>query len=173
MHLQLPGSNADKEKRLATIVGLTIPWLLLGLLAYLNVIIVIVFLPFLMLWMRGITYHEGKVGKGLRKASNLFGGEFSSVMLLFALLLGFCFTLGLVVDLVWARFGLPFIMFNIPPSWTNYFDSYMAILAANDLAVLGIMILFWVQSYGLLYHTLHERYTAEGLMQRVEKMLPV
>ena len=173
MHLQLPGSSADKEKRLATIVGLTIPWLLLGLLAYLNVIIVIVFLPFLMLWMRGITYHEGKVGKGLRKASNLFGGEFSSVMLLFALLLGFCFTLGLVVDLVWARFGLPFIMFNIPPSWTNYFDSYMAILAANDLAVLGIMILFWVQGYGLLYHTLHERYTAEGLMQRVEKMLPV
>jgi len=173
MHLQLPGSNSDKDKRLTTIVGLSIPWLILGLLAYLNVIIVLVFLPFLMLWMRGISHHEGKVGKGLRKASNLFGGEFGSVMLLFGLLLGFSFTIGLVVDLVWAQFGIPFIMFNIPPSWTNYFDTRMAILAANDLAVLISMLLFWVQGYGLLYHTLHERYTAEGLMRRVEKILPI
>ncbi len=173
LHLHLPGSDSDREKRLATIVGLTIPWLIIGLLAYVNVIVLLVFLPFLLLWMRGITFHEGKVGKGLRKASNLFGGEFASVMVLYGLLLGFSFVVGLITDLVWARFGLPFIMFNIPPSWTNYFDTYMAVLAVNDLSILIILLLFWVQSYGLLYHGLHERYTAEGLMQRIEKMLPV
>lgn len=173
LHLQLPGSNADKEKRLTILVGLTIPWLLVGLFAYVNVIILFVFLPFLLLWMRGITAHDGKVGKGLRKASNLFGGEFGAVMLLFGMLLGFSFVVGLVVDLVWGRFGLPFIMFNIPPGWSNFFDTYMAILAVNDLTILIILLLFWVQGFGLLYHTLNERYTAEGLMKRIEKLLPV
>ncbi|MFK8058170.1 MAG: stage II sporulation protein M [Saprospiraceae bacterium] len=173
MHLQLPGSNPDLEKRLATIVGLTIPWLILGLLTYVNVIVVFVFLPFIMLWMRGITYHGGKVGLGLRKASNLFGGEFGSVMLFFAMLTGFTFVLGLIAEVVWGQFGLQFIMFNIPSSWSVYFDTYMAVVAVNDLAILIIGLLFWVQGYGLLYHSLAERYTAEGLIQRVEKMLPV
>lgn len=172
LHLHLPGAIDDREKRLSTIVGLSVPWLILGLLAYINIIVVVVFLPFILLWMRGITFYGGKVGKGLRKASNLFGGEFASVMLLFGLLIGFTFIVGLIMDLVWAKFGLPFIMFNIPPSWTNYFDTYMALLAVNDLAIIVIVLLLWVQSYGLLYHSLHERYTAEGLMKRVEKILP-
>lgn len=173
MHLHLPGSNPDKEKRLTTIVGLTIPWLIIGFLAYFNVIVLLVFLPFIVLWMRGISSTGGKIGKGLKSASNLFGGEFGSVMLLFGMLICFCFAMGFITDYVWGNYGIPFILFNIPPAWSDYFDTTMAIWAINDLAVLLLMLLFWVQSYGLLYHTLHERYTAEGLMQRVHKILPV
>lgn len=174
LHAALPGGIPDGGPRdvAGTIVGLALPYLLLGLAGWLHVLFLLTLLPLAMMWMRGITHSGGNVAAGFAAGVATGLRQFGPVALLALMTAGAGVVVGVVSDQLWVEIGLPFVLFNTPPGWVRHFDVWTALVVGTDFAVLAATTLLWVQSFGLLYHGLRERRAAVGLRLRLEEALP-
>ena len=172
-HAALPGGVAAAGRRasLLTHLALAVPYVVLFGAACVHVLLLLVTLPVAALWMRGVTLRGGDLLAGFSQAVGTGLRQVGGLLLLAGMVLGAGAVIGLVSDFLWQGFGVPFLLYNTPPGWSDHFDVYHSLRVGSDLAIVGALALLWAQSSGLLYHGLRERQTAAGLELRLEKAL--
>lgn len=174
LHRDLPGGVpvGDARGAAAVIAGLAVPYSLLALAGWAHVLLLLTLLPLAMMWMRGISSSGGRVATGFVAGVATGLRELGPVAILALMTAVAGVVIGVLSDQLWVTFGLPFLLYNVPPAWSDRFDVYLALRVGTDFAVLTTMALMWTQSFGLLYHGLRERRTATGLRLRLDEALP-
>jgi len=167
LHARLPGGVPEGNLRFPTLVGLVIPWLILVVLAWIHGSIAWVSLPLLALWMRGISYADGNVIKGLRESFQFAFRNLARVTGLTAALSALLVVIGILVYSLWAQLVLPFIISNVPPALHEAINVTLIFDLATDFGLLSAGVLICTLAYGLQYHSLRELERAEGLSTRL------
>ena len=153
-------------------VALGLGWCVLFALAYVHVLLAVIALPLAALWMRGVTYRHGGEGRAVREAFAFGMGGFGPLALASVMTAVAYLVVGLAYEGLAGYFVVRFIESNVPPSWDDHLAVTNLIAVVFDTAYLVGVSLFIALAFGLLYHSLRERATAEGLRRDLEETLP-
>ena len=172
LHRALPRERDRPEAPRGAWVSLLAPWLIAAGAAYVHGALLLAYLPFGALWMRGITHHGGRLVDGLRDAWRYATRYVLHVLALASMLYVAHFIVTRVTDFLYYGFVYPFLYLNVPDALTEVFnvDAYGVI--ASELTFFLTVAPLWLLGFGLLFHALRERDTARGLALRLDELFP-
>ena len=164
-----PRSSAQSRERAATYIGLCVPWTALVVAAYLQPWLALLVLPPLAVWMRGITFYDGSVLRGLTDAFTFTVGSFTSLMALyFLLVVNFAAVLLLYTMLV-RSYAVDFVALNFPATLAGVgVADYLSL--GFDAGLYASFVAFAVLAFGRYFGSAREYRLATGLERRLKAL---
>ncbi len=153
----------------ATTIGLCVPWTLLVAVAYLNLWVGLLCLVPSAIWMRGITFHEGKVLRGLSDAVSFTLTKFGSFLGLTLMLVANLLVLERFYALVIRNYVLDLLTMSFPGEVSGI-NVAEWIGLSFDVSFAALYAVFCVLVMGLFFQSAREHKMAFGLRQRLNAM---